>query len=70
MEAKPEYFEMGDVHAWMEQSTSIHLKAVTRFGDPVELTCEEARRLAAVLDKYATQLADSPGSETSLPEPE
>jgi len=34
---------------WVEQDTSIHLKAVTKWGDPVELTANDARQLAKVL---------------------
>lgn len=44
-----------DVYAWIEQDSSIHLKAATRFGDPVELTIEEARRVAAVLTELAAR---------------
>src|SRR5262245_46330722 len=38
-----------DVYCWLEQDSSVMLKAVTRFGDPVELTAEEARAIAAAL---------------------
>jgi len=44
----------GDVRAWIpEDSESIHLRALTEAGDPVELTSEEARELAAQLLELA-----------------
>ncbi len=45
-----------EVYLWMEQDTSIHLKAVTKYGDPVELSAEEARELAQVLEGLAKKL--------------
>ena len=49
------------VQAWLEQRASIHLKAVTAFGDPVELSSDEARMVAAALMRLADELdaADS-----------
>lgn len=44
-----------DVHIWMEQD-AIHLKVVTPYGDPVEITGIVARRLAAKLLEMADQL--------------
>jgi len=38
-----------DVCCWLEQDSSIMLKAVTGFGDPVELTADEARAVATAL---------------------
>ncbi len=35
---------------------AIHLKAVTKFGDPVELTTEEARDLAELLMALAREI--------------
>jgi hypothetical protein len=46
---------VGDVAEWLEQESSIQIKAVTSFGDPVELNSEEARRLAALLLTLAEQ---------------
>ena len=45
-----------EVYLWIEQDTSIHLKAVTKYGDPVELSAEEARELAKVLEELARKL--------------
>jgi hypothetical protein len=42
-----------EIRVWVEQDSSIHMKVVTLTGDPVELSENEARRLAAVLMKYA-----------------
>ncbi len=49
-------FVNGDVRFWIEQESSIHLKAVTSHGDPVELTAVEAREIAAALLKAACKL--------------
>jgi len=46
----------GCVDAWIEQESSIHLKSVSKFGDPVELTAKEARILAENLNKLAELL--------------
>ncbi|MET3392752.1 hypothetical protein ABIC33_003410 [Variovorax sp. 1140] len=46
----------GCVDAWIEQESSIHLKSVSKFGDPVELTAKEARVLAENLNKLAELL--------------
>jgi hypothetical protein len=45
-----------DVICWLEHDRSIMLKAVTRFGDPVELTAEDALNIAASLWALADQL--------------
>ena len=45
-----------DVSMWIEGDASIHFKAVTRFGDPVELTAAEARAIAQALDRLAAEL--------------
>lgn len=44
-----------DVCGWVEQESSVMLKAATQSGDPVELTAAEARSVASAL----LQLADS-----------
>lgn len=36
----------GDIVFWIEQGTSIHIRARTPEGDPVELSEEEAKELA------------------------
>lgn len=45
----------GDVYLWIEQDSSIHLKAVTKFGDPVEMQCEDARTLGKLLIRLADE---------------
>lgn len=45
-----------DVYCWLEQESSIMLKAVTKFGDPVELTAEDARAIASTLLALAKRL--------------
>jgi hypothetical protein len=44
-----------DVRIWLEQESSVHLRAVTPHGDPVELSPDEARRLASILLALADQ---------------
>ena len=46
-------FSDGEVVGWAEQGTSIHLRAQTATGDPVELSEEEARALAHELLRFA-----------------
>jgi hypothetical protein len=57
-ESRPEvtYLAGGDVYLWLEQESSVMLKAVTSSGDPVELEEEDARQLAAVLLRFADWL--------------
>lgn len=43
----------GEVVFWIEQGSSIHIKAISPYGDPVELTAAEARRLAEHLLRMA-----------------
>ncbi len=48
----------GEVRAWIEQEV-VHIKAVDRYGDPVELSDAEVKQLAeALLRFYATIRAD------------
>ena len=55
---KPEVFSVsdGDVYCWAEQESSVMLKAVTKHGDPVELTKEEAVDLAHALLEAAKKI--------------
>lgn len=47
MAAQGSFSVSGDeVRAWIEQGESIHIKASTKEGDPVELSLGEAKRLA------------------------
>lgn len=49
-------FADGEVYFWIEQTSSIHLKAASPQGDPVELTAEEARKLVTALLEAAVQI--------------
>ena len=42
-------FSDGEAYFWIEQESSIMLKAITLHGDPVELTADEVRSLAKAL---------------------
>lgn len=53
-DTSPTVHHVDDVYLWLEQGSSIHIKAVTQFGDPVELSSHHARQLATTL----TDLAD------------
>ena len=59
MSANPQVqsYAGGDVYFWIEQESSIHLKAVSPQGDPAELTAEAARELAAALLAAAEKIA-------------
>ena len=41
----------GEIYLWVEQESSIHIKAVTSYGDPVELAAHQAKELVAALNK-------------------
>jgi hypothetical protein len=44
----------GEVSSWViGEETALFLKAVKREGDPVELSAQEARKIATVLLKFA-----------------
>ncbi len=45
-----------DVYYWLEQDRSGMLKAVTKSGDPVELTADDARDIARALLSLAERL--------------
>jgi hypothetical protein len=45
-----------DVYCWLEQDSSVMLKAVTRFGKPVELTAADSRAIASALLELAGRL--------------
>jgi hypothetical protein len=46
---KVHVFSGGEVTFWIEQGETIHIKAASSFGDPVELTEAEAKKLALAL---------------------
>ena len=57
---KVQRFAGGEVYFWIEQESSIHLKAVSPNGDPTELTAEDAREIAEALIAAAEQIDASP----------
>jgi hypothetical protein len=52
-----EIVKINEVRLWIEDSSSIHIKAVSS-GDPVELNEDEASELADVLNRFVKQIAD------------
>ena len=54
-------YHVYEAYAWLEQESSIMFKAVTKFGDPLELTAHEARELSAVLLKLTETLEQIDG---------
>ncbi|WP_454731604.1 MULTISPECIES: hypothetical protein [Cupriavidus] len=53
-----DYFESSDgaVRIWIEQGSSIQIKAATKENDPVELSEEEALEIATVLQQFASRI--------------
>lgn len=53
-----DYFETSDgtVRIWIEQGSSVHIKAVTKENDPVELSESEALEIAEVLRHFASRI--------------
>lgn len=49
-------FKDGAIDLWVEQESSIQLKSISKFDDPVELTASEARALADQLKRFADLL--------------
>ncbi len=45
-----------EAYLWIEQDSSIMAKIVSKFGDPLELTADEARLLAVMLNTVADDL--------------
>ncbi|OJA53516.1 hypothetical protein BGV69_25950 [Burkholderia ubonensis] len=56
--SRQDYFETSDgaVRIWIEQGSSIHIKAVTKENDPVELSEAEALEIAEVLKQFASRI--------------
>ena len=47
MATEQQYYAIDDEFAmWVEDESSIHIKAISQFGDPVELTFDQAEELA------------------------
>jgi len=42
-----------EVYLWIEKDSSIMVKAMSKHGDPVELTSDDARRLADLLKEIS-----------------
>ena len=42
----------GELELWIEQNQSLCIKAITEYGDPVELSCDEARILLSKLKEF------------------
>ena len=57
-ESEQNYFETsgGAIRIWIEQGTSIHMKAVTSEDDPVELSEAEAIEVSEVLKRFANKI--------------
>ncbi|MGZ4962097.1 MAG: hypothetical protein ACXWDN_17185 [Limisphaerales bacterium] len=55
IEKQVKRFAGDEVYFWLEQESSIHLKAVSGT-DPVELTATEARKIGAALIETADKL--------------
>jgi hypothetical protein len=58
MTANRSYQELsnGEVRLWIHEGGAIALKCVTREGDPVELSENEAEELATALMKFVAEL--------------
>ncbi len=58
VEGKADIFQgsEGEVRLWIEQGSSIQLKAITAHGDPVELSAEQTLELARLLQGFARRL--------------
>jgi hypothetical protein len=54
------YYEHDDFRAWVD-GASIQIKAVTAYGDPVDLGTDEVRRIIAALIAMVEQIdGDAP----------
>jgi hypothetical protein len=47
----------GDIVLWVDDESSIHIKSVTKFGDPVELNLEEVNELCDILRRLALRIS-------------
>ena len=53
------FFDLsGEISIWVEQESSIHIKAATAYGDPVEFTLEEAISVHEGLEKAIDRLRE------------
>jgi hypothetical protein len=49
----------GEIQAWIEQETSVHLRAVTPHGDPVEMNEHELKQLIDSLQSFYQTIRES-----------
>ncbi len=65
---RPDCFELdgGELRIWIEQDISICMKAVTRYGDPVELSEDEAMEVAKSLIEMVKRLEVDPGDKIDV----
>lgn len=45
-----------DISIWVDGESSVHLKCITRFGDPVELNAHELDELCEILKAMADRI--------------
>jgi hypothetical protein len=55
-------YHVDEAYLWLEQGSSVMLKAVTEHGDPLELTAADARELAGALLQLAAELGEESGT--------
>jgi hypothetical protein len=46
----------GDITLWIADGDAIHLRAVTKFGDPVEINSEEAKEMIEALRRLIREI--------------
>ena len=56
MKSTAEVVRVGEAYAWIEQQKEIHLKAMTKDGQPVALSAGQVRDLADRLSRLASTL--------------
>ncbi len=56
VKATSEILRFGEAFCWIEQQKVIHLKAVSRDGEPLALDAAQARKLSEGLERLATTL--------------
>jgi hypothetical protein len=55
----------GEVKIWIEQENSICIKAISSYGDPVELTIDQAELLQAALDTAISHINELDGENNT-----
>ena len=46
----------GEIVMWTDNKSSLHIKCISKFGDPVELNAEEILELCDILQKCAKRI--------------